>query len=181
MIDSMDITLREGGLTLGALLILAIAIYATLYDVWKHLGRARILMMQKQWLGQTVVKSLPWETTAPKSKEVQRLFACFELDEIAWIQRRLPFLAILVTSAPLLGLLGTVAGMLVTFDGMATVNHGSSVNDISSGISKALVTTQAGLVIAIPAAFLLALVKRQMETFRLELHAQLCECLAKVS
>ncbi len=75
-------------------------------------------------------------------------------------------------AAPLLGLLGTVAGMLITFSGMAAGNQ-APIDTISTGISKALVTTQAGLVIAIPAAFLLALLKRRTETTHLEMQRQL--------
>jgi biopolymer transport protein ExbB len=96
---------------------------------------------------------------------------------MAWIARRIPFLTVLITSAPLLGLLGTVAGMLETFSGMAADNAGT-IDTISTGISKALVTTEAGLVIAIPAAFFLALLKRQSEATHLKLQAQLHEQLA---
>ena len=68
--------------------------------------------------------------------------------------------------------------MLVTFYGMAAGNE-APIDTISTGISTALVTTQAGLVIAIPAAFLLALLKRQSETTHLKLQAQLHERLAR--
>ena len=96
---------------------------------------------------------------------------------MAWVERRLPFLAILISSAPLLGLLGTVAGMLLTFSGMAAGNQ-APIDTISTGISKALITTQAGLVIAIPAAFLLALLKRQAETTHLAMQRKLHETLS---
>ena len=97
---------------------------------------------------------------------------------MAWVERRLPFLAILVGAAPLLGLLGTVAGMLLTFSGMAAGNQ-APIDTISTGISKALITTQAGLVIAIPAAFLLALLKRSSESTHLEMQKQLHHRLAE--
>ena len=170
--------MREGGLTLYALLALAIAIYAILFGAWRHLATARKSIAAKKWLTtSTVGKALPWERKAPDPRELQRSFASFELDEMAWIERRIPFLAVLITAAPLLGLLGTVAGMLVTFSGMAAGSD-APIDTISTGISTALVTTQAGLVIAIPAAFLLALLKRQSETTHLELQTQLHERLA---
>ncbi len=170
--------MREGGLTLYALLALAIAIYAILFGAWRHLASARKSIAAKKWLTtSTVGKALPWEMKAPDPRELQRSFASFELDEMAWIERRIPFLAVLITAAPLLGLLGTVAGMLVTFSGMAAGSD-APIDTISTGISTALVTTQAGLVIAIPAAFLLALLKRQSETTHLELQTQLHERLA---
>lgn len=56
----------------------------------------------------------------------------------------------LVTCAPLLGLLGTVTGMIDTFDAIADMNLFSSDGGIAGGISKALLTTQLGLVVAVP-------------------------------
>src|SRR5690606_3715075 len=56
----------------------------------------------------------------------------------------------LVAAAPLLGLLGTVMGMLTTFSGLALATAGRTVDQIAEGISVALITTQTGLIIAIP-------------------------------
>ncbi len=174
-------TLHEGGLTLWALLLLAVAIYSILFKVWRYLAHTRNLVMNHKWSEQPAVdKTLPWQKTSPTPREIQRSYAAFELDQMAWIERRLPFLAILISSAPLLGLLGTVAGMLVTFGGMAAGDD-APIDTISTGISTALVTTQAGLVIAVPAAFLLALLKRQTETTHLQLQQQLHTRLAENS
>ncbi len=172
-------TLHEGGLTLWVLLVLAIMIYAILFRVWTYLSSTRKLVASGKWGSpMRLDKSLPWEKQPPTSREIQRSYASFELDQMAWIERRLPFLTILISIAPLLGLLGTVAGMLITFSGMAAGND-APIDTISTGISKALVTTQAGLVIAIPAAFLLTLLKRQTETTHLELQKQLHTRLAE--
>ena len=174
-------TLHEGGLTLWALLALAIAIYAILFKVWRMLASTRNAVAAKKWATPTFVdKALPWKRELPTPREIQRSYAAFELDQMARVERRLPFLAILISSAPLLGLLGTVAGMLVTFAGMASGNN-TPIDTISTGISKALVTTQAGLIIAIPAAFILALLKRHTETTHLELQKQLHTRLAENS
>jgi biopolymer transport protein ExbB/TolQ len=162
MIHAIQQTLHEGGVTLYALLALAIAIYATLFSVWRHLAATR----------------KPIFDIDASTAETHRAYAAYELDEMAWVERRLPFLTILISTAPLLGLLGTVAGMLVTFSGMAAGNQ-APIDTISTGISKALVTTQAGLVIAIPAAFFLALLKRQAETAHLELQRQLHQTLSR--
>jgi biopolymer transport protein ExbB len=174
-------TLHEGGITLWALLVLAIAIYAILFKVWRMLSSTRNAVAEKKWATPTFVdKALPWKRELPTPREIQRSYAAFELDQMARVERRLPFLAVLISSAPLLGLLGTVAGMLVTFAGMAAGND-APIDTISTGISTALVTTQAGLIIAIPAAFLLALLKRHTETTHLELQKQLHARLAENS
>ena len=56
-----------------------------------------------------------------------------------------------MSAAPLWGLLGTVTGMLKTFAGLSQGSGGDeTMGSISSGISEALVTTQTGLMIAIP-------------------------------
>ncbi len=66
------------------------------------------------------------------------------------LERHLPFLAITVTAAPLLGLLGTVTGMIKTFQ-LLTIFGTGDAKSLSSGISEALVTTELGLIVAIPA------------------------------
>ena len=58
------------------------------------------------------------------------------------------FTGILIGALPLLGLLGTIAGLLECFAGIA--NTGASNELVSSGIAKALLTTQLGLLCAIP-------------------------------
>lgn len=63
------------------------------------------------------------------------------------------FTAVVASSAPLLGLLGTVSGMIATFD-MITVMGTGNPAMLSGGISEALVTTMIGLIVAIPALFL---------------------------
>ena len=161
MINSIQQILHEGGITLYALLALAVSIYATLYTTWSHLPSTMDDVSDDDLHGKAI-----------SSREAQRLHNARELDQMAWVKRRLPFLAILISSAPLLGLLGTVAGMLITFSGMASGNS-APIDTISTGISRALVTTQAGLVIAIPAAFLLALLKRRAETTYLSMQRQL--------
>jgi len=180
MKNAIHLTLQEGGLTLWALLLLAVMIYMLLFSVWRHLGATRRLVAGREWnKASPVDSSLPWKPRTRSVREIERGFAAFELDEMAWIERRIPFVAVLIGAAPLLGLLGTVAGMLLTFSGMAAADGGAPIDSISTGISKALVTTQAGLVIAIPAAFLLALLKRRAETTHFELQRQLHENLGQ--
>ncbi len=76
------------------------------------------------------------------------------------LQRLLPFIAICAASAPLLGLLGTVTGMINTFD-MITVYGSGDAKSLSGGISEALITTEFGLIVAIPALLLHAFLSRK--------------------
>lgn len=65
------------------------------------------------------------------------------------LERLLPFLAVTAAAAPLMGLLGTVMGMIKTFKLITEFGTGDA-KSLSSGISEALVTTELGLVVAIP-------------------------------
>ncbi|MEZ5978088.1 MAG: MotA/TolQ/ExbB proton channel family protein [Planctomycetota bacterium] len=76
------------------------------------------------------------------------------------LQRMLPFIAISAASAPLLGLLGTVTGIISTFRKI-TVFGSTDVNQLSGGISEALITTKFGLVVAIPALLVHAFLSRR--------------------
>jgi len=64
-------------------------------------------------------------------------------------ERRLPLLAVIATAAPLMGLLGTVVGMVRTF-ALITVFGTGNAGKLASGISEVLVATELGLVVAIP-------------------------------
>ena len=71
------------------------------------------------------------------------------LNESTSLDRFGNFILVLAAVAPLLGLLGTVTGMIATFDIITT--HGTGDPKLlSGGISEALVTTMLGLVVAIP-------------------------------
>ena len=76
------------------------------------------------------------------------------------LQGWLPFVAICATSAPLLGLLGTVTGIMGTFALMTEFGAGNP-QILSSGISEALVTTENGLIVAIPSLLLHAFLSRK--------------------
>lgn len=71
------------------------------------------------------------------------------LKELPRLERFLSTLSVLAAIAPLIGLLGTVTGMIHTFQGI-TVFGTSDPRMMSGGISEALVTTQLGLAVAIP-------------------------------
>ena len=79
--------------------------------------------------------------------EVQR-FATVELDRL---ERWLPLLSFIAQAAPLFGLLGTVVGMVQLFVAMGATGSRIETGMLASGIWQALLTTAAGLMIAIPA------------------------------
>jgi biopolymer transport protein ExbB len=70
--------------------------------------------------------------------------------------------------APLIGLLGTVRGMIGTFESMAGVGF-THAGGVAGGISEALVTTQVGLAVAIPGLLVGRLLERREARLRAEL------------
>lgn len=69
----------------------------------------------------------------------------------------------MITAAPLLGLLGTVMGMVGAFDSLSAHGTKRSMEGLAQGISEVLVATESGLAVAIPAVLLLYVAHRQME------------------
>ena len=78
------------------------------------------------------------------------------------LERWLGAIAMTASVSPLLGLLGTVSGMIATFKLMTLFGAGDA-SSVSSGISEALVTTEMGLVVAIPALLAHALMSRKVK------------------
>ncbi len=78
------------------------------------------------------------------------------------LERMLPFIAVTAATAPLMGLLGTVTGMINTFK-LITIFGTGDAKSLSSGISEALVTTEFGLIVAIPALIIHALLSRRAQ------------------
>jgi len=84
------------------------------------------------------------------------------LAEAPRLERSLSLLGALAGVAPLLGLLGTVSGMIATFDTISTAGTGNP-RLLSGGISEALITTQLGLMVAIPLLLAHAWLRRWVE------------------
>ena len=76
----------------------------------------------------------------------------------------------IVICAPLAGLLGTVDGMIETFDALGEMSLHRSSGGIAGGISQALITTQMGLAIAIPGMLVSRLLDRRAERLKERLH-----------
>ena len=87
------------------------------------------------------------------------------------LERRMGLLAAMGTIAPLLGLLGTVTGIITLFTVITEVGT-NDARVLAGGISEALVTTETGLVIAIPVMILHGLLSEKIEKVTSELYVQ---------
>lgn len=99
--------------------------------------------------------------------EVNGFFDAVRAAELKPIKRGLKVMATCVAAAPLLGLLGTVTGMLATFAALGQGSGGDqAMAAISAGISEALITTETGLIIALPGLFFQYQMTRGYERYR---------------
>ncbi len=78
-------------------------------------------------------------------------------------------ITVICAAAPLTGLLGTVTGMIETFDSLGSMSLYSQSGGIAGGISQALFTTQMGLAVAIPGLLVKGMLDRKQKQIQLEL------------
>ncbi len=85
--------------------------------------------------------------------------------EVSRLYRKLDYLAFIAATAPMLGLLGTVTGMIRSFNTIAVTEGAAKPSDLASGISEALVTTCMGLIVAIPAMFFVSQFRNRIDGY----------------
>jgi biopolymer transport protein ExbB len=106
-----------------------------------------------------VVASFIKERTGNKKLDRDILDQC-AMREMSPLKRYLSVIAVLAAVASLFGLLGTVTGMMTTFNVIALFGTGNA-RAMAGGISEALITTQSGLLVAIPGLFMSAFLIRR--------------------
>jgi len=97
-------------------------------------------------------------------------------DMRAHLQKAYP-IAVVATLSPLLGLLGTVVGMIESFEVVAIAGSLGDASLLAGGISKALVTTATGLIIAVPALALYHFFRSRTNTLTMALEWDVHEVL----
>jgi biopolymer transport protein ExbB/TolQ len=104
------------------------------------------------------------DTVAAAERAIERAAMMTTAD----LKKGLGGLATIATTAPFIGLLGTVIGIINAFRGMAASGAGG-LGSVSAGIAEALVTTALGLFVAIPAVWLYNLFLNKIERFQVEM------------
>lgn len=164
----------KGGWLMHPLFILTLYIYHTAFSLLLHINRHPLLQFQRKTQQKTknlkTNSQIDIDLSHLNSKgDLQRYFDHLHQIILAPLKRRSHFLAILISAGPLMGLLGTVTGILNSFNGLSS-NSGDKFQSIVRGISEALITTQTGLLIAIPAYFILAIIIQKRKTLENALH-----------
>jgi len=106
----------------------------------------------------------------PVSQERDDLLVAYLMEYKHKIERFIGAIATSAAIAPLLGLLGTVSGMISTFM-MMTIFGTGDASTVSGGISEALITTELGLIVAIPSLIISALLSRRTKSYSAKLEA----------
>ena len=162
----------DGGWVMIPLFILTIYIYYEATAVISYLNRAKVAKTPPEtWEGWVdhpekgighigdVIRFVLAEGFV--SDRILKRLEAVRNELIPGVNQKIITLSVLVTVSPLMGLLGTVIGMLTTFKGLAT-SSGQTVDLVAEGISVALITTQTGLMVAIPGyIFISAVIRRR--------------------
>jgi len=149
--------LAAGGLPLIPLVLVCFGMWAYLLRTWQLLRTALHGSLTQPSVRARALQYVAGRATDSVAGE--KAFADFASAQLAALRRDIGVLAALTAAAPLLGLTGTVVGMVETFD---AVQGSIAVNEagLAGGIQRALVTTQFGLLIALPGVFGTARMKR---------------------
>ncbi len=84
-------------------------------------------------------------------------------EQSARLFRKIEYLSVIGNIAPMVGLLGTVTGMIFAFQQVAATQGGADAGDLAEGIYQALVTTVGGLIVAIPSLGAFAIFRNRVD------------------
>ena len=154
ILDSILEFLSMGGDVLWVILLVSICLWTMIVERLIYFKQA-YPKLQKQWLAQ-------WEDRTDKvSKNALSIRKCIISEAKVSMEKTVPIIKMLVVLCPLLGLLGTVTGMIHVFDVMAVTGSGNA-RSMASGVSQATVPTMAGMVIAIAGLYFSRLIEQRV-------------------
>jgi biopolymer transport protein ExbB len=173
-----------GGWAMVALALNALVLFALGVSIWLDFRGRGFRMPESRWRSWIrnpderrgrVGGVLDFVMGARTLDDLRKRFSEIHAQELAPFKRDLRFMRRAVSTAPLLGLLGTVTGMLTTFHALSLGSGGDKTMEmIAAGISEALITTETGLMIALPGLFFqfhLSRSRERYETFMAHLES----------
>lgn len=134
---------EKGGPVMLAIVALSVVLYARCFTLLFSLRRERRQLRR--------AGALPRVETQLRRSELHESF-----------HHQRIVLGAMIAAAPLLGLLGTVSGMVKTFESLSAQAGGKSMEGLARGISEVLVATESGLLVALPALLLVYLAHREV-------------------
>jgi biopolymer transport protein ExbB len=171
--EAIGAYLQNGGFVMPPLLLCALVLWFAIGWRWSTLKRGSAksvrVLVNNELRGKPREARGIVDTAVVKGIELwrqQRAYLREHLDEAygayeSEIKRYSMLITTIVTVAPLLGLLGTVVGMIETFDSLGDMTLFSQTGGIAGGIATALFTTQMGLIVAVPGYIIKSLLDRR--------------------
>lgn len=138
-------------MTLGKALIIPTRLVSEVEQIEEHLENGGLEGLQEEFkAGESSLARLcavALRNAGRPQGEVQEAVQSAAREEIVKMHTGMPALEVVITIAPLLGLLGTASGLVLVF---ANVGQGADAARVGQGIAMALNTTVAGLAVAVP-------------------------------
>jgi len=141
--------LEKGGPVMIAILVLSVMLYSRCFKLLLSLRRSR--------RGLADVTSIPPADIPALRSRMDEVHESYRRQRVA--------LGAMITAAPLLGLLGTVSGMVRTFESLSAHSVEKTMEGLARGISEVLVATESGLVVAIPALLVVHVAHRELRKY----------------
>lgn len=142
---------------LGGMMFIWILLVA--FFIW-CMAVERLLYVKLTYPGELKQSISHWHTLSFQNNWIEQQELKRLLSQLRYrLNKRISLIKVLIAICPLLGLLGTVFGMLEVFDGMAATGS-NNAKSTAAGVSKATVSTMAGMVVAISGLFLMTFVER---------------------
>ena len=148
-----------------------------------YLGLLAISNRHREAVAQIMQRTLDFVTQHPQATfaEAREIAETEGTRQAAALNQRIAYLADIGTIAPMLGLFGTVLGMIKSFSVVASDIVASRPMMLAEGVSEALVTTAAGLVIGIPSMAAYAFFRGRVQALIAELEAASTQLVALLS
>jgi biopolymer transport protein ExbB/biopolymer transport protein TolQ len=128
-----------------------------------HLAKVVVAGLQ-EFRAHQVSSEIPGEEIEASKRALERAEAIVHAE----LKRGVSGLATIGSTAPFVGLFGTVVGIINAFKGIAT-EKGTGLGAVAGGISEALVTTAIGLFVAVPAVWMFNFFTNKVEAFDVEM------------
>jgi biopolymer transport protein ExbB len=174
--------LRAGGIVMAPLLVVSVVMWVLIINRSLFLRRLYRKNISRTLAGEYVKNNqIPDQTKYKgaitllvtefiKKRSGNSRVDSYLLDETVLLlassfNKYLAVIGVLAAIAPLLGLLGTVTGMITTFDIIAVFGTGNA-RAMAGGISQALITTQTGLLVAIPGLYMFSFLTRKADKLK---------------
>jgi len=119
-------------------------------------------------------------STAEIEVNVSKTMSDYAPHVVETLEKRLNLLTLVGSVSPLLGMTGTVTGMIASFNAMAEAG-GLDAGGVAAGISEALITTAAGLLIAMPAVVAYNLLAKKVDKYTLQIEETTMELMDYIS